>query len=281
MVVLSKHPIADRRRAHLPALPLEGHARRAAARRPDHGRARRLVLTRGARGVPPVEQVALGRARSTSAAQTVHVLASHPTPPTFDGAEDRNGRRNHDEIRFWADYVSPGRGPRTSTTTPAARGGLQPERVLRHPRRPERRPARRRLRGRRDRPAARPPAHHRPAADVGGRRRGRRAAGRRERDPPGRPGLRHGRLQRQPRAGQPAGRLRAAVARPSRARTPASSGPCRPTRCRRSPGRFPFPSSDHRLVWVDLRVHGCTPGPVSSAHSRSPASGRRGWPATG
>ena len=40
---------------------------------------------------------------------TVHVLAAHPTPPTFDGAEDRNGRRNHDEIRFWADYVAAGR----------------------------------------------------------------------------------------------------------------------------------------------------------------------------
>ncbi len=39
--------------------------------------------------------------------RTVHVLASHPTPPVFDGAEDRNGRRNHDEIRFWSDYVSP------------------------------------------------------------------------------------------------------------------------------------------------------------------------------
>lgn len=41
--------------------------------------------------------------------QTVHVLASHPTPPTFDGEEDRNGTRNHDEIRFWSDYVSPGK----------------------------------------------------------------------------------------------------------------------------------------------------------------------------
>ena len=40
---------------------------------------------------------------------TVHFLVSHPTPPTFDGAEDRNGRRNHDEIRFWADYVSDAR----------------------------------------------------------------------------------------------------------------------------------------------------------------------------
>ena len=25
----------------------------------------------------------------------------------FDGPEDRNGTRNHDEIRFWADYVGP------------------------------------------------------------------------------------------------------------------------------------------------------------------------------
>lgn len=37
--------------------------------------------------------------------RTVHLLASHPTPPTFDGPEDRNGRRNHDEIRFWVDYI--------------------------------------------------------------------------------------------------------------------------------------------------------------------------------
>ncbi|TWU40362.1 Endonuclease/Exonuclease/phosphatase family protein [Novipirellula aureliae] len=36
---------------------------------------------------------------------TIHLLASHPTPPVFDGAEDRNGCRNHDEIRFWSDYV--------------------------------------------------------------------------------------------------------------------------------------------------------------------------------
>ena len=37
----------------------------------------------------------------------IHILASHPTPPVFDGAEDRNGRRNHDEIRFWVDYINP------------------------------------------------------------------------------------------------------------------------------------------------------------------------------
>lgn len=38
--------------------------------------------------------------------KTVHVLASHPTPPVFDGPEDRNGCRNHDEIRFWIDYLA-------------------------------------------------------------------------------------------------------------------------------------------------------------------------------
>jgi hypothetical protein len=36
----------------------------------------------------------------------LHLLASHPTPPSFDTAEDRNGRRNFDEIRLWADYIN-------------------------------------------------------------------------------------------------------------------------------------------------------------------------------
>ena len=34
----------------------------------------------------------------------------HPTPPVFDGAEDRNGKRNHDEIRLMADYLTPNKG---------------------------------------------------------------------------------------------------------------------------------------------------------------------------
>jgi endonuclease/exonuclease/phosphatase family metal-dependent hydrolase len=37
---------------------------------------------------------------------TVHFLVSHPTPPVFDGPEDRNGLRNFDEIRLWAEYLS-------------------------------------------------------------------------------------------------------------------------------------------------------------------------------
>lgn len=38
--------------------------------------------------------------------EVIHLLASHPTPPVFDGPEDRNGTRNADEVRFWIDYVS-------------------------------------------------------------------------------------------------------------------------------------------------------------------------------
>lgn len=36
---------------------------------------------------------------------TLHVLASHPTPPSFDGVAQRNARRNHDEIQLWVDYL--------------------------------------------------------------------------------------------------------------------------------------------------------------------------------
>lgn len=35
----------------------------------------------------------------------LHFLVSHPTPPVFDGPEDRNGARNADELRLWRDYL--------------------------------------------------------------------------------------------------------------------------------------------------------------------------------
>jgi len=41
----------------------------------------------------------------------LHLLAAHPTPPVFDGMERRNAARNHDEIRLWAEYLSPGDKP--------------------------------------------------------------------------------------------------------------------------------------------------------------------------
>lgn len=36
---------------------------------------------------------------------TVTLLAFHANPPVFDGPEDRNGRRNHDQLRFWQHYL--------------------------------------------------------------------------------------------------------------------------------------------------------------------------------
>jgi hypothetical protein len=57
--------------------------------------------------------------------KTVHFLVSHPTPPVFDGPEDRNGRRNFDEIRFWADYISPGQSDYIYDDS-GVHGGLKP-----------------------------------------------------------------------------------------------------------------------------------------------------------
>jgi hypothetical protein len=62
-----------------------------------------------------------------SRSRTVHFLVSHPTPPVFDGGEDRNGRRNFDEIRFWADYIS---GARYIYDDEGRRGGLGGKRFV-------------------------------------------------------------------------------------------------------------------------------------------------------
>ena len=56
--------------------------------------------------------------------RTIHVLASHPTPPVYDGPEDRNGRRNHDEIRFWVDYIQGGQQADYIYDDENRRGGL-------------------------------------------------------------------------------------------------------------------------------------------------------------
>jgi hypothetical protein len=55
---------------------------------------------------------------------TLHLLASHPTPPVFDGPEDRNGKRNHDEIRLIADYIDPASSSSYLTDDNGQHGGL-------------------------------------------------------------------------------------------------------------------------------------------------------------
>lgn len=57
---------------------------------------------------------------------TVRFLAAHPTLPTFDGPEDRNGTRNNDEIRFWADYIAGGKRASYIVDDQGGKGGLSP-----------------------------------------------------------------------------------------------------------------------------------------------------------
>jgi endonuclease/exonuclease/phosphatase family metal-dependent hydrolase len=55
----------------------------------------------------------------------LHLLAHHPTPPVFDGPEDRNGLRNFDEIRFWLDYTQTG-GADYIVDDEGVSGGIEP-----------------------------------------------------------------------------------------------------------------------------------------------------------
>ena len=101
MVLLSRHPIlADRARTFrtLPWSAMPG-ALRPEGHYDDATWAQLRLSSKSHWDVP----IGVG-------AQIVHALCAHPTPPAFDGPEDRNGRRNHDEVRFWVDYLTPGKG---------------------------------------------------------------------------------------------------------------------------------------------------------------------------
>ncbi len=41
----------------------------------------------------------------------LNMMVFHASPPVFDGPEDRNGRRNHDEVMFWQLYLDGQFGP--------------------------------------------------------------------------------------------------------------------------------------------------------------------------
>ena len=185
---------------------------------------------------------------------TLHVLAAHPTPPTFDGVEDRNGLRNHDEIRFWADYVQPGPGSDYIYDDAGATGGLAPgesfvilgdqnadpldgdsvdaaiDQLLGHPRITD--------------PLPTSAGAVEAAALQGG------ANLAHEGDP---------KYDTADFNDNPApGNLRADYVLPSRdlrVTDAAVFWPVAADPLSALTGNFPFPSSDHRLVWVDLRVH--------------------------
>lgn len=49
----------------------------------------------------------------------LNLLTLHASPPVFDGPDDRNGRRNADQIRFWVDYLNGWHPVRGSAEPPA------------------------------------------------------------------------------------------------------------------------------------------------------------------
>ncbi len=189
--------------------------------------------------------------------KTVHVLASHPTPPVFDGPEDRNGRRNHDEIRFWADYVRPGRHSSYIYDDEGRYGGLRPgspfvvlgdqnsdpfdgdsvpgaiQQLTEHPRIVDPMP---------DSAGAVEAARLQGGANTTHRS-----------DP---------RYDTADFNDVPApGNLRADYVLPSKQLRPLDAGvfwPVRADPLARLTGEYPFPTSDHRLVWVDVRVPALT-----------------------
>ncbi|GGI43821.1 hypothetical protein BCL57_000153 [Agromyces flavus] len=187
--------------------------------------------------------------------RTVHVLASHPTPPTFDGAEDRNGTRNHDEIRFWADYVTPGAASRYIYDDERVHGGLKPGesfvilgdqnadpldgdstedailQFLDHPRLTD------------------------PLPTSEGAVEASEIQGGANLTHEGDPAYDTADFNDNPAPGN----LRADYVLPSRDLRVLDAGvfwPVSSDPLSALTGNFPFPSSDHRLVWVDLRVHG-------------------------
>jgi endonuclease/exonuclease/phosphatase family metal-dependent hydrolase len=185
-------------------------------------------------------------------ATVLHVLAAHPTPPSFDGPETRNQRRNHDEIRFWVDYLQPGRRAQWIVDDAGVRGGLAStspfvilgdlnadpadgdswpgaiEQLLRHPRVQD------------------------PAPASEGAVEAAEAQGGANAEHTG-----QARLDTADFSEPTPGNLRVDYALPSRGLQIASSAvfwPRQGTPGSELTGTHPFPTSDHRLVRVDLQV---------------------------
>ncbi|MFD2173105.1 endonuclease/exonuclease/phosphatase family protein [Rhodobacter lacus] len=65
----------------------------------------------------------------TTASGPLHLWAFAATPPVFDGPEDRNGRRNADEIGFWRRYLESALpAPPTAPFVLIGKANLDPER---------------------------------------------------------------------------------------------------------------------------------------------------------
>lgn len=183
--------------------------------------------------------------------RTIHFLVSHPTPPVFDGPEDRNGTRNFDEIRFWADYLRPSTS-RYIYDDEGRRGGLRPGSAFviagdqnSDPLDGDSIPGA--IQQLIDHPLIEDPLPASPGAvEQSGLQGGANATHRS--DPA---------YDTADFADTAPGNLRADYVLPRRSLKVTGSGvywPLAADPLFRPVGVFPFPSSDHRLVWVDLRV---------------------------
>jgi hypothetical protein len=189
---------------------------------------------------------------------TVHFLVSHPTPPVFDTAEDRNGRRNHDEIRLWADYVMPGAGGYIYDDA-GVHGGLKPgERFViagdqnSDPLDGDSIPGSAQLLLEHPRVNASVTPDSEGAVEAAMLQGGANASHRS--DP---------RFDTADFADGAPGNLRADYVLPSRSLRIVDAAvfwPVQADPLSRLTGVFPFPSSDHRLVWVDVMVPGSARG---------------------
>ena len=195
---------------------------------------------------------------------TVHFLVSHPTPPVFDdppafpAGVDFNGRRNFDEIRFWADYVTPGRGGYIYDDT-GGRGGLKPgERFViagdqnSDPLDGDSIPGSAQLLLDHPRVNATVTPSSEGAVEASALQGGANASH-----------LSDPRFDTADFADGAPGNLRADYVLPSRSLRIVDAGVFWPVQADplfRLTGVFPFPSSDHRLVWVDVMVPGSTRG---------------------
>ncbi|MFD1214764.1 endonuclease/exonuclease/phosphatase family protein [Arthrobacter sp. GCM10027362] len=181
----------------------------------------------------------------------LHVLASHPCPPFFDGPERRNQRRNHDEIRLWADYVAGGARAGYLYDDAGGAGGLAAgERFVvmgdlnADPRDGRAWPGA--VRQLLDHPLIQDPS----PASAGAVEAARLQGG---------ANVRHLGDPRLDTAdfGRATGNLRVDYVLPSRNLAVAGAGVFWPRSGEPGAeltGGFPFPTSDHRLVWVDLAL---------------------------
>lgn len=102
MVVYSKYPIDAAAVRDFRTLLWRDRPGATLPKKPDGS----SFYSDAALAVLPVSSKAHWDVPITVAGRTLHLLASHPTPPAFDGPEDRNGLRNDAEIQLWADYLT-------------------------------------------------------------------------------------------------------------------------------------------------------------------------------